>query len=189
MELALGITGASGAQYAKRLLEVLENVDNIETVHCVISDAGRIVWRDEIGGNFDAFISTIGKAQIYDIDDFYSPLASGSSFPDSMIVLPCSMSTLSKVANGISDNLLVRAADVALKERKKLILAIREAPYNLIHIKNMEKVTLAGATIYPLSPSFYLGENSLQNIFDTLIGRILNYAGITNPFFYKWGKK
>ncbi len=189
MTVALGITGASGAIYAKRFLEIAENTHDIDSVYCSVSNPARIVWADELKIDFNDFAASLKKVTVYEPNDFFSPLASGSSFPDVMVVLPCSMSSLARIANGISDNLITRAADVALKERRKLILAVRETPLNLIHIKNMEQVTLAGATVFPLSPAFYGTKAGLNELTDALIGRILKLAGINNSYYLEWGKK
>lgn len=182
MKIILGITGASGAIYAQRILEKLAQDSSID-VSIVMTKDAKTVWEYELQ-NTD-YLKT--KAKNYDILDFFSPLASGSASFDGMIVCPCSMGSLGKIAHGIADNLLTRAADVMLKEKKKLILVVRETPYNLIHLENMTKLAQAGATILPATPSFYSKPQNFTDLIDTVINRILQNFGASVDC-YKWGE-
>lgn len=182
MKIILGITGASGAIYAQRILEKLAQDSSVD-VSIVMTKDAQTVWEYELQ-NSDY---QKANAKIYAIDDFFSPMASGSSNFDSMIVCPCSMGTLGKIANGIADNLLTRAADVMLKESKKLILVVRETPYNQIHLENMSKLSRAGAIILPATPSFYSRPKNIIEVIDTVVDRTLQNANIPNKA-YKWGE-
>lgn len=182
MKIILGITGASGAIYAQRILEKLSIIDSIEVSMVMTKDA-KTVWEYELQ-NTDYLKA---KAKNYEILDFFSPMASGSATFDGMIVCPCSMGSLGKIAHGIADNLLTRAADVMLKEKKKLILVVRETPYNLIHLENMTKLAQAGATILPATPSFYSKPKNITDVIDTVIDRVLQNFGVPIDS-YKWGK-
>lgn len=179
--IVIAITGASGSIYAKRLIERLKNIENI-SVSIILSDEGEKVAKYELGKSFIEGI----PFKIYDNNDFFAPLASGSSVADALIVVPCTAGTLGKIASGIADNLICRAADVVLKERKRLILVLRESPYNLIHIKNMEKVTMAGGIICPATPSFYSKPKDINNLVDTIVYRILDLCEIQSDGF-RWG--
>ncbi len=183
--LVLGIGGASGALYAKRLMEkLIVLTDQWENVGVVISENGIKNWELEIGDfNPDEF-----PFEFYAFSDFQAPFASGSAKYNCMIVCPCSMGTLSRIALGISGDLLTRAADVMLKERRKLILVPRETPLNLIHIDNMRRVTEAGAIVCPASPSFYSHPNSINEMVDTVVDRILDLAGFQLQT-YRWNSK
>jgi flavin prenyltransferase len=182
--IVIGITGASGAIYGKLLLERLSSLDS-QTGACgvIFSDNAIDVWKYEIGP-FDpgSFPFTI-----YQTNDFFAPVASGSAGYDAMIICPCSMGTLGRIASGVSNDLMTRAADVMLKERRKLILVPREAPYSLIHIRNMETLTLAGAVILPASPSFYSKPGSVEELVQTVTDRALSLAGFDLPGF-RWGE-
>ncbi len=169
MKVLVGITGASGSVYAYRLINQLKATGN--KVCAVFTEAARQVWDWELGEvNLDV--------KIYENNDFMTPPASGSSDIDAMVVCPCSMGTLGKIANGITDNLLVRAADVMLKERKKLILVVREMPYNLAHIENMRKITLMGGVILPASPSFYSRPATIEDLVDTVVEKVKKQLGL-----------
>ncbi len=178
--IVVAITGASGSVYAKLLLDKLKDYQDIN-ISVIISDEGKKVCEYELGKDFLSNISF----KTYDNKDFFAAFASGSSVADIMIVIPCTMGTLGRIANGISDNLICRSADVVLKERKKLILVVRECPYNLIHIKNMEQVSLAGGIICPASPSFYSKPETIQDAANTIISRVLDLCGIKNENF-RW---
>ena len=148
----------------------------------VISNNAKQIWESELGNSsYKDF-----PVSFYDKYDFNAPFASGSAQYNIMIVVPCSMGTLGRIANGISDDLITRAADVVLKERRKLILAVRDTPYNLIHIKNMETVTLAGGIICPATPSFYSNPQTIEDVAATVVNRIIDLAGLQNDS-YRWG--
>lgn len=177
IKLVVGVSGASGMIYAKRLLERLnENAvkNQLEACAIVFSDNADGIWTDEIG----AFDESEFEFPVFKNNNFYVPFASGSSAFDVLIVCPCSMGTLGRIANGISDGLITRTADVMLKERKKLILVTREMPLNLIHINNMKTITEAGGIICPASPNFYNKTLNYIDIIDTVIERILDLSGL-----------
>ena len=180
--ILVGVTGASGAIYARLLLNELHDIKMEQQVSVVFSEKAKEVWTHEIG----AFPSDF-PFKVYENDDFNAPFASGSSFCDTMIVCPCSMGTMGKIANGLSDTLIARAADVALKERRRLILAIRETPVSLIHINNMQKLAQAGAIIAPASPSFYSHPKTVEELAMTVVVRLMQLAGIEKES-YKWGE-
>ena len=182
-KLVVAITGASGAVYAKVLLDKLQTLqDQIETVGIVMSDNAKDVWKFELG-NADFEKSTF---KIYAKNDFFAPFASGSAKYDTMIVCPCSMGTLARIANGISNDLTTRAADVILKERRKLILVTRDTPLSLIHINNMKTVTEAGGIMCPASPSFYSKPQTIETLAATVIDRVLDLCGFDQNSF-RWG--
>ena len=183
-KIVVAITGASGSIYAKRFLEKLKNT-SIPIDHCsvVFSKNARDIWAFELKESFDT-VSLPFK--VYEPNDFYDPFASGSAGFDTMVIIPCSMGTLGRIAAGISDDLITRAADVILKERRKLIVVPRETPYNLIHLRNMVALTKAGAIVMPASPSFYSQPSSINDLVDTVVNRVLDLAGIENDGF-KWG--
>lgn len=182
-KVIVAITGASGSIYAKRLLDKLQSIKNqIGTCDIVFSSTAKEIWKYELGTTPEDFG---GNYTVYEKNDFYAPFASGSAGYDTMIIIPCSMGTLGRIASGVSDDLITRAADVILKERKKLILVIRENPYNLIHLKNMTLLTEAGAIISPATPSFYCLPQTIDDIVDTVVNRVLDLAGIENNGF-RW---
>jgi len=183
-KLVLGITGASGAIYADLLLKRLALLEvQIESCGVVFSDSGREVWDYEIGKESRMQI----PFKIYAKDDFFAPFASGSACYDLMIICPCSMGTMGRIAHGISNDLITRAADVILKERKKLLLVTREMPLSIIHINNMKILSEAGAIICPASPSFYKSGENMHDILQTVVDKVLNLAGFTFDSF-KWGE-
>ncbi|MFP4654919.1 MAG: UbiX family flavin prenyltransferase [Methanohalobium sp.] len=184
MEIAVGISGASGIQYGIRLVQILSNMDNVFT-HLVITDSAKKL----IGIETDYSVIEIeGMAsRAYNEKDFTAPIASGSHLFAGMIVAPCSMKTLGSIANGITDNLLTRTADVCLKERHKLVLMTRETPLNQIHIENMLKITQAGGTVLPACPGFYSGPQTIDDLINTMSGRALDLMGIENEIFTRWG--
>jgi len=174
-KIVVAITGASGAIYAKLLLEKLLSLkDQWEALGVVMSNNAKEVWKTELGN--EAYNNY--PVAYFDKHDFSAPFASGSAKYNIMIAAPCSMGTLGRIANGISDDLITRAADVILKERRKLILMIRDTPYNLVHIKNMETVTLAGGIICPATPSFYHNPVSIEEAVLTVVDRVLDLAGL-----------
>ncbi len=182
-KIVIGVTGASGAVYAKKMFENLRLLsDQIEQAAVVFSKYAEEVWKFELGA--DEFKKI--PFRIFMSDDFYAPFASGSAGFNTMIICPCSMGTLGRIASGVSSDLISRTADVMLKEKQKLILVPRETPVSLIHIKNMETITLAGGIIFPASPSFYDKPKSLEEAVDTLVKRVLEMAGFQVNIF-RWG--
>jgi len=183
-KIALAITGASGSIYAKVLLDKLMQIKSqYSALGIVMSKNAKEVWETELGN--DGYKNY--EATYFEKHDFNAPFASGSAKYNIMIVAPCSMGTLGRIAGGISDDLVTRAADVVLKERRKLILMVRESPYNLIHIKNMETVTLAGGIICPATPSFYSVPKTIEEVAATVVDRVLDLAGL-DITSYRWGK-
>ncbi|MFO7843930.1 MAG: UbiX family flavin prenyltransferase [Bacteroidales bacterium] len=182
-KLIIAVTGASGSIYAKTLLDKLLTLnEQIEAVGLIFSKNAEEIWQYELEDkSYQDY-----PFKKYSVTDFYAPFASGSSRYDTMIVCPCSMGILGRIAHGTSDDLITRAADVMLKEKRKLILVPRETPYNLIHIKNMELVTLAGGVICPATPSFYSKPESIQEIAGTVIDRVIDLAGLQNKTS-RWG--
>lgn len=182
-KIAVAITGASGSIYAEDLLQkICQMNDQIQEVSLVMSNNAREVWKTELGNEtWKDF-----PVRRFETHDFSAPIASGSGQYDTMIVIPCSMGTLGRIANGMSGDLVTRAADVILKERRKLILVARETPYNLIHIRNMEAITLAGGIICPATPSFYSLPKSPKEIAATVVDRVLDLAGLHHSTF-RWG--
>ena len=182
-KIAIAITGASGSIYAKILLEKLFGLnEQIEELSIVMTDNAKFVWQTEIGNNdYDKF-----PARYFSTKDFTAPFASGSAKYDGLIIIPCSMGTLGRIASGISNDLISRAADVMLKERKKLLCVVRDTPYNLVHIRNMETVTLAGGIICPASPSFYSNPTTLEAAVETVVNRVIDLVGLSNAS-YRWG--
>jgi 4-hydroxy-3-polyprenylbenzoate decarboxylase len=175
LKLIVGITGASGSLYAHLMLKRISGLkDQLEEVAVVVSETAEKVWKYELP---DIPLDTFGFRK-YPPDTFFAPIASGSSGYHSMIIIPCSVGTLGRIASGTADDLMARAADVMLKERRKLILAVRETPLNLIHIRNMERVTEAGGIILPASPSFYNQPGSVEELCLTVVDRALALAGV-----------
>ena len=177
--IVVGVTGASGSIYAQRLLEVIPK--NYE-IHLVVSDNGEKVAVYELGKNW------LPKRKLirHQSNDFFAPIASGSFKTEGMIIVPCSMGTIGGVANGISQNLLQRAADVCLKERRKLVLVPRETPYSTISLENMLKLSVAGATILDANPPFYQRPKTLKDIVDAIVGRILDQFEISHHLVPEW---
>lgn len=183
-KVVVAVTGASGAVYAKVLLNKLVKLsDQTETVSLIFSDNARQVWEHELGNtDYQKYPFTL-----YNKMDFNAPFASGSAKYNVMIVCPCSMGTLSRIAHGTSNDLLTRAADVILKERRRLLLVTRDTPLSLIHINNMKTVTEAGGIIVPASPSFYSKPDGFEELAATVIDRILDLAGFENVT-YRWSE-
>lgn len=183
-KIVISVTGASGSIYAKLLLQkLLVAKEQWKEVAVVMTENAKEVWRTELGD--DSYKDLPFK--IYSTTDFAAPFASGSGQFNTMIVVPCSMGTLGRIAAGVSNDLITRAADVVLKERRKLICVVRETPYNLIHIRNMETVTLAGGIICPATPSFYSVPQTIEDVAATVVDRVLDLAGIDVKTF-RWGK-
>jgi 4-hydroxy-3-polyprenylbenzoate decarboxylase len=183
-KILVAATGASGSIYCKIVLDRLEAARNQwDEVSVVMSDNAKDVWKTELGDDgYDSYpFRYFGK------NDFSAPFASGSGRYDTMIVVPCSMGTLGRIAGGVSNDLITRAADVVLKERRRLICVVRENPFNLIHIRNMEAVTMAGGIICPASPSFYSRPLTVEEVAATVADRVLDLAGIDISTF-RWGE-
>lgn len=184
-KLVVAITGASGSIYAKVLLQKLQQLQQqIEDVGVVMSDNAKQVWQFELGNSdYDKF-----PFKLYSKSDFFAPFASGSAKYTSMIICPCSMGTMARIASGISNDLTTRAADVMLKERRKLVLITRDTPLSLIHINNMKTITEAGGIICPASPSFYSQPKDFESLAATVIDRALDLCGLEQST-YRWGEK
>jgi 4-hydroxy-3-polyprenylbenzoate decarboxylase len=184
-KVIVAITGASGAIYAKVLMQQLAALDSqIEALAVVMSDNAKDVWKYELE---DESYKEL-KATFYDKNDFMAPFASGSAKYDTMIIVPCSMGTMGRIAAGISNDLTTRAADVILKERRKLILVARDTPLNLIHINNMKTITEAGGIICPAVPSFYSKPKTLEEVAATVVNRVIDLAGFETDT-YQWGEE
>lgn len=183
-KIVVAITGASGSIYAKLLLEKLQVLhEQITEVGVVMSDNARDVWKFELGDEtYQNF-----PFKVYGKTDFMAPFASGSAKFDTMIIVPCSMGTLGRIAAGISNDLTTRAADVILKERRRLILVARDTPLNLIHLRNMQTVTEAGGIICPAVPSFYSRPKTIEEVAMTVVNRIIDLVGLENES-YRWSE-
>jgi 4-hydroxy-3-polyprenylbenzoate decarboxylase len=183
-KIVVAVTGASGSIYADLLIQKLKSIENQwNELDIVFSDNAKDVWSTELGNdNYDKL-----NLPVYNKHDFSAPFASGSGRFDTMIIIPCSMGTLGRIAGGASNDLITRAADVILKEKRKLICVARETPYNLIHIRNMETITLAGGIICPATPSFYSQPKTIEEVAATVVDRVLDLAGFEIKSF-RWGK-
>jgi len=179
-KLVVGVAGASGSLYAQRLFHHVRQLKGLE-VGVVFSRNAREIWRHELGGEPDIPFKVYGER------DFTAPFASGSARFDKMIILPCSTGTLARIAHGVTDNLLTRAAEVMLKEQRRLVCVLRETPLSLIHIENMRAAALAGAIICPATPSFYSRPESIEDVVDTVVFRAMDLVGLPNPA-KRWGE-
>jgi len=208
MKVVVAVGGASGSVYSKRLLDALVPLANTVEIGLVFTRSGDEVWKHEIG-DVPAFLGNPqgvpepsheepGRAKPglphasypfkrYGLRDFRAPFASGSAGWDAMVVIPCSTGGLARISHGISDDLVGRAADVMLKERRKLVLVVRETPLSTIHLENMLSVTRAGAVVLPASPSFYSKPASIEAVLDTVVGRVLDQLGLPNTAMPRWG--
>jgi flavin prenyltransferase len=182
-KIVVAITGASGSIYASLLLEKLLAIQSQwQELSVVMTNNAKLVWKTELGNeNYER-----EGIHYFTKDDFNAPFASGSGQYDIMIIIPCSMGTLGRIASGVSDDLITRAADVVLKERRKLICVVRDTPYNLIHIRNMETLTLAGAVICPATPSFYSRPKTIEQVAATVVDRVIDLCGLKIDSF-RWG--
>ena len=182
MKLVIGVSGASGAPYARKLLDFLAEHGPAHgvTADLVFTETGKMVWAQEIGG--------VPKYPFksWSNRDFTAPFASGSSMYDAMIVIPCSAGALSRIAYGISVDLLGRAADVMLKERRRLVLVLRETPISLVHARAMTQVIEAGAFVMPASPSFYSNPRTIDELCGTVVARVLDRVGLPNDLMQRW---
>ena len=197
--IAIGLTGASGMPYGMRLLECLLGTEGVN-VQLVYSQAAQIVAQQEMGFKLASrpaeveaqlsarFNAPSGKLRVFGREEWFAPLASGSNPPDAYVICPCTMGTLAKVAGGMGDDLVCRAADVVLKENKKLILVPREMPFSVIHLENMLKLARAGAIILPPNPAFYHHPQTLQDIIDFVVARILDHLDIQHGLIKPWGE-
>lgn len=182
--IVVGFSGASGAALGLKVLELLQQTPNVET-HLVVSAAFKNHLSCEYKFDAEALSRLVHKC--YAVEDLSAPIASGSFVTHGMVVAPCSMKTLAGLASGYSDNLLLRAGDVHLKEKRPLVLAVRETPLSLIHIRNMETLTLAGALIMPPVVTFYHNPQSLNDMLRQIAARILNKLGLSTPGLAVWG--
>ena len=184
-KIIVAVTGASGSIYAKVLFDKLQKLSNqIEEIGVIMSDNAKFVWETELGNtDYNKLPYTF-----YEKQDFMAPFASGSANFKTMIVCPCSMGTLGRISSGISNDLTTRAADVILKERRKLILVARETPLSLIHINNMKTITESGGIICPATPSFYSNPTSFEELASTVVDRVLTLSGFEHNSF-SWGEK
>jgi 4-hydroxy-3-polyprenylbenzoate decarboxylase len=183
-KVVVAVTGASGSIYAADLLQKLVALkDQWSALSLVMTTNAKEVWNTELENESWKNL----PIQQFSTTDFSAPFASGSGQYNTMIIVPCSMGTLGRIATGVSNDLITRAADVVLKERRKLICVVRDTPYNLIHIRNMETVTLAGGIICPATPSFYSKPTTLQELAATVTDRVLDLAGFSINT-YRWGK-
>lgn len=191
-KIVLAITGASGSIYPKLLIQKLLSVPGQwQELAVVMTENAKQVWETELGNaDYREYLDFADKNRLkfYGTNDFMAPFASGSGRFNTMIIAPCSMGTLGRIASGVSTDLITRAADVVLKERRKLICMIRDTPYNLVHIRNMETVTLAGGIICPATPSFYSRPTTIEEVAATVADRVLDLAGIDISTF-RWGEE
>lgn len=181
-KIVIGVTGASGAIYAKLLLQKLQVLETqIKSVGIIMSDNAKDVWEHELGNSDYKKL----PFKMYEKNDFSAPFASGSACYETMIICPCSMGTMGRIANGISNDLITRAADVVLKERRKLILVIRDMPLSLIHIHNMKIITEAGGIICPANPSFYSKPQNIEELASTVVDRVIDLCNLESATF-RW---
>ena len=183
-KIVVGITGASGAPYARRVLAVLKRREDVEVAVCVSQTAPE-VWALECGGDLREAIGL----PVWGVRDFRAPFASGSAGWQAMVVVPCSMGTVARIAHGVSDTLVTRAADVMLKERRTLIVVPRETPLSVVHLDNLAYLARAGALVLPAMPSFYGKPETLDDAVDTVVGRILDHLGLDHYLVRRWGQR
>lgn len=194
LPIALGITGASGAPYWARLLEVLLDADR--EVHLTASSNADDVCKAETGMGMDEVIERAiagaagrGTLRRFEKNDFYAPMASGTARYQGMAIVPCSMGTLGRIANAMSDNLLTRAADVMLKERRRLVFLSRETPLSLVHLRNMTQLTEAGAVVMPASPGFYYRPTTIEELVDFMVQRVCDHLDVEVSVAKRWGQE
>jgi len=183
VKILVAITGASGALYAQRLLDCLD--PRAHEIHVVLSNYAQQVIAEELPGG----LRLPAGVKPHGLKSMNAPFASGSNPPDAMVVIPCTMGTMGRIAHGYSEDVLLRAADVTLKEKRKLILVPRETPLSLIHVKNMELLLLAGATLIPANPSFYSGAKTVVELVDTVVARVLDHIGVPNQLAPRWAEE
>ena len=182
MKIIIGVTGASGVVYSRKLLEVLGGL-NFET-HLIISKAGGLVIERELKMSINKFKKLANFT--YENEDLMASISSGSYLVDAMVIVPASMKTIGSICAGISDNLITRAADVQLKEKRKLILVPRETPLNAIHLENLAKLSKLGVIILPAMPGFYNDPESIENMVDFIVGKILDQLNINHSLYKRW---
>jgi 4-hydroxy-3-polyprenylbenzoate decarboxylase len=180
LKIVIAITGASGLLYAQRLLDNLDPKQH--EIHVVLSNYAQAVIAEELPGG----LRLPPGATSHNLKSMNAPFASGSNAADAMVIIPCTMGTLGRIAHGFSEDVLLRSADVVLKEKKKLILVPRETPLNLVHVKNFELLLLAGATILPANPSFYTRPQTVEEVVDTVVARVLDHLGIEHKLVARW---
>jgi len=183
LRILVAITGASGLLYAQRLLDNLDPKDH--EIHVVMSNYAQAVISEELPGGLRLPAGT----RTHSLKSMNAPFASGSNAPDAMVIIPCTMGTLGRIAHGFSEDVLLRAADVVLKEKKKLILVPRETPLNLVHVKNFELLILAGATVLPANPAFYTRPQTVEEVVDTVVARVLDHLGVAHSLVKRWGEE
>lgn len=196
--ILIGVTGASGSIYADRLIQIL--LPLVSRIYVVCTDAGQQVLHHELSHeNSSGILRRVIDGKMQDDEkqiirsfknsDLFAPVASGSSAPHSMVVVPCSMGSASRIAQGTSSNLLERAADVMLKQKRQLIICPRETPFNLIHLRNLTQLCEAGAEILPLMPAFYQKPTTVDDIVDFCVGRILEQLGFSHELYRQWNSR
>ena len=183
VKILVAITGASGTLYAQRLLDNLD--PQVHEIHVVLSNYAQQVIAEELPGG----LRLPAGVKPHGLKSMNAPFASGSNPPDAMVVIPCTMGTLGRIAHGYSEDVLLRAADVMLKEKKKLILVPRETPLSLIHVKNFELLLLAGAIILPANPSFYMRPQTVEQVVDTVVARVLDHLGVAHQLVKRWAEE
>ncbi len=180
LKILIAITGASGALYAQRLLDQL--CPDEHEIHVVLSAYANAVLKEELGGELKLKDGVVKHG----LKSMNAPFASGSNPPDVMVVIPCTMGTLGRIAHGLSSDVLLRAADVVLKEKRKLLLVPRETPLSLVHVKNFELLIQAGATLIPANPSFYTRPQTIEEVVDTVVARVLDHIGVSHKLVARW---
>ena len=180
LKILIAITGASGTIYAQRLLDHLD--PGRHELHLVLSAYAQAVIAEELPGGLRVPTGTIS----HPLKSMNAPFASGSNAPDAMVIIPCTMGTLGRIAHGLSEDVLLRAADVVLKEKRQLILVPRETPLNLVHVRNFELLLLAGATILPANPAFYAHPETIEQLADTVVARVLDHLGLEHSLGGRW---
>jgi 4-hydroxy-3-polyprenylbenzoate decarboxylase len=183
LKILVATTGASGALYAQRLLDNLD--PRAHELHVVLSNYAQQVIAEELPGG----LRLPDGVKTHNLKSMNAPFASGSNPPDAMVVIPCTMGTLGRIAHGYSEDVLLRAADVVLKEKKKLILVPRETPLNLVHVRNFELLILAGAIILPANPSFYMRPQTMEQVADTVVSRVLDHLGVPHKLALRWAEE
>ncbi len=184
--IVVGLSGASGSVISKKLIETLQNTEN--EIYLIATPNAEKVFQHETGLNYRDFINKLNNKNLHvcEYDDMFNKIASGSFKTDGMIIVPCSMGSVGKIANGISDNLMLRAADVHIKEQRRLIIVPREAPLSPIHLENLLKLSKLGVMIYLPVPAFYTNPESINDVINQIVGRLLDYLGIENNLKTEW---